>query len=317
VFRVASSTKDGGGHMMRCLSLARELIKYAPVHFLLCHKSEYWSKKITDQGVTSGVYNSPDDIYKSNLLVDGYHFSDVEINKWRRKCNKMVIISDSDNIKGGADIFVVSPGIKIDQSSLLKGVILHGSEYALLAPEYAKNIPACNAKYVKNILVTCGLSDSKNFIGSALEALSKVNFCGDVSVAIGRKAPHVNKLLNTIGNYNFSVNLVLDSDNLHDLVSKSDMIIGTGGVSLLERMALGKPSVTIIAAENQRNQVEWSKSIGATIMIDPLDEKFQYNLECAIECLIQSLIKRSNLGSRGGRYVDGKGCKRVAKYMAF
>ncbi len=314
VFRVASTPEVGGGHVMRCLSIGRELQKYQSVHFLLCKGGEYWIDRIKYYGITASIYESDEELENMNLLVDGYNFSDLDIRNWCKKCKYMAFIDDNDYLFDCANL-VISTRMGVYKRNNNKQSLLQGEKYALISSEYIKRIPSNNANKVKNILITCGMRDSKNFTIHALKKLSENNFSGNVNIAIGSQAPYLQELSNFINNCEFSANILIDSNELYKLLLESAMVIGTGGVSLLERMSLGIPSVTIIAAENQRNQVLWSANIGATILVDPLEEKFQYNFTNAINFLLKSENKRLEMSNKGAGVIDGKGSYRVAKCM--
>ncbi len=301
---------------MRCLSIGRELQKYQPVHFLLCKGGEYWIERIEYYGMTASIYETPTEVENISMLIDGYKFSDSEIQSWYKQCKFLAFIDDNSAAPIYVDL-VISSCMDIVHNKHKNQVILQGNKYALLAPEYAKKVNNNSVKEVSNILVSCGLRDSKNFTGQVLNALSENNFSGNVNVAIGSQAPYLQELLNSTSNYNFSVNIILDSNGLYNLLMQADMIIGAGGVSLLERMALGKPSVTIVAVENQRNQVVWCEDAGATVLVDPVKEQFKYNLVRAIRSLLKSKEKRLKMSNMAIRIIDGKGSDRVARCMAF
>jgi spore coat polysaccharide biosynthesis predicted glycosyltransferase SpsG len=313
---VSSAPEVGGGHVMRCISIGRELKKYQSVHFLLCKGGEHWINRIKCYGMTASIYESPIEIKNKKLLVDGYIFNSIEIKEWKDNCQYMVLIDDNNITNNSADL-IVSTSMNINLSSNGEQKIIHGSKYALVAPEYAKSVSSYRAIYINNILISCGLMDSNNFSGKALDALANTNFSGNVIIAIGSKAPYLQKLLDSIKEYNFSISVVLDSNGLYDLLMQTDMVIGAGGVSLLERMAIGIPSVTIITAENQERQAKWSGELGATILVDPKKREFKRNLICAIDLLLNSEEKRLEISNKGIGIVDGKGCERVAKCMAF
>ncbi len=315
IFRVASTPEVGGGHVMRCLSIARELIKYKSVHFLLCSGGEYWIDRITCYGIKASIYTSSKSMKDLGVLIDGYGFSDLEIKSWRKQSKYMVFMDDHNMVNNYADL-IISSRIDAFQDGYKNQVILQGNKYILLAPEYMNNI-SNNNEDVANILVSCGLQDSNNLTISILDALSKCKYSGNVNIAIGRQAPHLQEILNSINGYNFSASIVLDSNGLYDLLIQTDMVIGTGGVSLLERMALGRPSVTIIAVENQRNQSVWFENYGATIVVDPLKKQFQNNLSSMINILLKSKEKRLKMSDKGKSIVDGMGSVRVAKFLAF
>jgi len=316
VFRVSSMPGVGGGHIMRCISIGIELLKYQPVHFLLCNGGEYWLDRVKYYGISASIYKSLTEIKNKNLLVDGYDFSSLEIKKWSEQCKYMVFLDDNNMAPSYANMVISSQMDNINQKNYENQIILQGNEYALIAPEY-KSIISSNVNKVTSILISCGLRDSNNLNTRVLNALSECGFDGNVNIAIGSQAPHLQELSNSIGNYSFLVSIVLDSNGLYDLLVKSDMVIGSGGVSLLERMSIGKPSVTIIAAENQRNQVVWCENSGATILIDPLEQRFKYNLVHGIKLLLESKEERLKISRNGMRIIDGYGSMRVAKCMAF
>ena len=304
----------GGGDVMRCISIGRELSVYESVHFLLCKGGEYWIERIRYYGMTASIYTSPAEVNGKNLLVDGYNFSNSEIQKWSDQCDNMTFIDDNNMAPKNIDLVISTCMDNCKKKG--SGVLLYGPKYALLAAEYAKKHHVKNKTIVNKILISCGLQDSKNYVNKILKALSKINYCGNVIIAIGRKSPNLQELLHSISSYNFPINTILDSNGLYDLLIEVDMVIGTGGVSLLERMAIGIPSITIISSENQRKQTEWSEGIGATILVDPVQKKFKYNLVRAIYFLLKSKEKRLDIINIGVSTIDGKGSERVAKKMA-
>ena len=60
-----------------------------------------------------------------------------------------------------------------------------------------------------------------------------------------------------ISKSSLSVDLIEDCTNMLDVLRNTDLVIGSGGVSLLERSGLGVPSITFQVSENQKNQVNF------------------------------------------------------------
>jgi len=313
-FRVSSLPEVGGGHIMRCLSLSRVMARYVPVHFLLCPGGEYWISKIEQYGITASVYKSSNDIKSSNLLVDGYEFSDADLDSWKNQCGKLVMICDYDTCSSYADI-VIAPNLNVHQISFLHQILLSGYEYALLAPEYSHKKVKRTASSVKNILISFGLYDSNNFSARALNALNANNFSGNATIAIGRNAPYLSVLYRIINNFSFSVEIILDSNGLYQLLLNTDMVIGSGGMSLLERMSLGIPSVTVFVTENQKEQVRWSEQLGATIALDGGSDYFDEELIDIIGKMLLCENTREEMMSCGMKSVDGLGAERVAEFL--
>ena len=62
-----------------------------------------------------------------------------------------------------------------------------------------------------------------------------------------------------------SIDLIEDCTNIVDILQNTDLVIGSGGVSLLERSRLGVPSITFLVSENQKNQVNFFTKQQATM----------------------------------------------------
>ena len=79
-----------------------------------------------------------------------------------------------------------------------------------------------NKKNVTDVLVFCGMRDSNNYIGKVLTTLCKANYKENVTIAIGSSSPNLEKILSSIKDYNFSVNVEIDSKSLYDLLIDFD-----------------------------------------------------------------------------------------------
>jgi len=314
VFRVASKPEAGGGHIMRSLSLARELCRYEKVHFLLCPGGEFWIEKIKRHGIGVSIASNFDIKDISNFVVDGYEFSDAEFRAWRDNCDRLIFIDDNDLAPVYADV-VIAPGIPGCKNTRSNQVVLSGAEYSLLSPEYSNSIPVPSISHVKSALITCGLRDSLDCSGKALRALANLGFNGSVTVAIGSGAPNIKSLKAAISLYKCPISIVIDADGLFPLLLEADFVIGTGGIGLLERMAVGKPSVTVVTAGNQIRQTIWAEKIGATMLVRGLGQSFEHDFSRALKGLLSSEGERKRMSVNGMKAVDGKGVKRVREYL--
>jgi len=147
----------------------------------------------------------------------------------------------------------------------------------------------------------------------ALDSLNKTSFKGKVQIAIGSKAPYLKDIKKIISSYIFSVEIFEDLYGLFDLHSNADLVMGAGGMSLLERMALGKPSITFVAADNQKKQAEWADSLGATISFSLNKNLVQSNIVESINSLLSDINLRNKMSKISSNEVDGKGVFRVSK----
>ena len=121
---------------------------------------------------------------------------------------------------------------------------------------------------IPRVMVSFGLRDSRNATALALDALHRLRRDISVTVVLGRNAPHIGSIRPRVaecGNWQ----LRIDVDNMADLYSRNDVAVGAGGVSCLERLCCGLPSVLISLADNQiATLTDWDFSSLADLLLD-------------------------------------------------
>ncbi len=94
-------------------------------------------------------------------------------------------------------------------------------------------------------------------------------------------------------------------DGLAPRLAQTDLVVTAGGVTLLEALALSRPTIAIAWAENQRAAVEHAVSVGAVI-----GSSTDGAAEEAVSVAGDPGL-RADLAGRAGRLVDGRGADRV------
>lgn len=108
------------------------------------------------------------------------------------------------------------------------------------------------------------------------------------------------------------VRLVLDAPDMVGALDEADFVIGAGGVSLMERMAAGVPSMTLLLAENLRLFIEGAARRGATIDGGPLAPE---ELAGALQTVFADKGARVAMAAAGHVAIDGEGANRVAERL--
>ena len=106
--------------------------------------------------------------------------------------------------------------------------------------------------------------------------------------------------------------LVLDVPDMVGALDEADFVIGAGGVSLMERMAAGVPSLTLLLAENQRLLVEGAARLGATIDGSKLARD---EFTGALQAVFADTGARVSMAAAGRTAIDGEGATRVAERL--
>jgi UDP-2,4-diacetamido-2,4,6-trideoxy-beta-L-altropyranose hydrolase len=164
--------------------------------------------------------------------------------------------------------------------------LLQGVEFTLVAPQFADGLcrRAERDGSIHQILVAFGGSDPHDSTAVAIEALKSPELAGmNADVVIGASHPdpeRIRKLCEVVPSLTFHH----ATSQMVDLYARADLAVGAGGVSVFERAFVGLPALVVIAAENQREQVE---SIAATGAIENLGDASNLTVERLVSRLAE------------------------------
>jgi spore coat polysaccharide biosynthesis predicted glycosyltransferase SpsG len=82
----------------------------------------------------------------------------------------------------------------------------------------------------------------------------------------------------------------------------------SAGITLLEALALGRPTVAVVASDNQRRYHEGLTALGATVGATTADDAAQLAAG-----LVGDADARTRLAAAATAAVDGRGAHRVAE----
>ncbi|HEX3916406.1 MAG TPA: UDP-2,4-diacetamido-2,4,6-trideoxy-beta-L-altropyranose hydrolase [Caulobacteraceae bacterium] len=327
----------GGGHVMRCLTLARALTSRgaecafvesraaAPIlrrfgwpqqTLLALVATENLSDLLQYAGDFAGRFE-PDIVVTDHYGVDGSHETALAWAGQRR----VVAIDDLADRPHNCDL-VVDPGYgrKADAYAGLVAArtrVLAGPSYALVRPEFASARQRAMSRRAKHgrigrALVSLGLTDVGAVTGRVVQALQPM--LGDVrlDVVIGAGTPSI-EALSALAASDRRIHLWIDTAEMASLMADCDIAIGAGGSSVWERATVGLPSATVILAENQRPMIERMAAMGFTLALDVAAGDFEAQLAQAWQVLIADTPTRWRLAEASSELCDGQGAERVAE----
>jgi UDP-2,4-diacetamido-2,4,6-trideoxy-beta-L-altropyranose hydrolase len=286
VFRVDSSLLIGGGHLMRCLTLAEMLKKEAAITFVcrdlpgnIAHLAEnkgFGLKLLPFRGDGQSLpgyekwLTVPEDVDAAEtqsalrekadcLIVDHYALGLGWERKLRPYAKKIAVVDDLADKPHECDILTnqsFEPGLEQNYFGLTNAGCRKflGREYALLREEFylaRENIRRRTGELL-NVLVFFGGGDYGNETGKALEAIEGMEgvpgFVADVVVGGGNaKKDEIERRCSRLAWAKFHCQI----DHMAALANQADLAIGAGGLSAVERCFLGLPSLIVSVAENQ------------------------------------------------------------------
>lgn len=338
VIRADSSLAIGSGHIVRCISLAKELRNLGwEVHFLtilykgnfnyliekqnfqlkefLINKNDSQDRELNDARISKNYINK---INPDLIVLDNYSLGKVWEKYIKSDTYTLAVIDDFIDRKHICD-FLINQNFfdnekKIEKKFLRNSIQpLIGPKFSLIDSSYRDEKKALKKKSnsVKTILLFFGGVDPDNVTSKVLRALKDKNFDQyHFELVIGAENPNKNEILEIFKEkQNLTIHHQLKS--MAEVIARSDIAICSGGSNTWERACLGLPSLVITLA---KNQVSYSKKLNELGYIEWLGD-FRDIDEKVIRTKVLSFIKNSKkrlmMSKLSMGIVDGYGSKRV------
>lgn len=294
VIRVDASITIGSGHVMRCLTLAKQLKRHKMhVTFICRYEEGNYISYLKKQGMNVKAFD-PINILDENerfridanetikiikalnevdlLIVDHYELDEKWEVMLRPYVKKIMVIDDLANRKHNCDLLLDQnyvPKFNERYSGLVPNncKTLLGPNYVLLREEFF-NIKLRNRTgEIKNVLIFFGGTDPTNETMKAIIALKELtNYSLNIVVIVGENNPHkfeIESECKKLSNFQYYCQV----ENIAQFMQFADIMIGAGGAITWERCILRLPAITITIAENQVETTSLLHDIGATIYL--------------------------------------------------
>ena len=313
--RIASAPECGAGHVMRSGALARALAERISVTVVLDRNGMDWAWTFATDGVTAIAAGDESDLPCAGVVLDGYDFTQGEIDRWRQRARTLVVIDDFLSPPSCADL-VIAPAPHLRGKQIDGIPALMGAHYALLGPAFA-DLPRRSQGHrdIPRIVVGFGAIDSSNATGLSIEALSRTAAGRRIEAValVGERFTHLPALRALAGRHGEWLRLLVGEKHIAELWRSADLAIGAGGVSMLERMACGCPSICIATADNQRLALSEIETLGVARFGGYLPELNTESLAMIVDEVLADVGGRRLMSERARILVDGHGADRAAE----
>ena len=311
--RVSSQNISGRGHFERCLAI-RNKIPTKVLWFIDYHSRsiKYRVSKLDELYYENG--NNKFDLLKSAInndkinciLLDTYHINTADIYSIRKKASLIALVDEKKNIK--ADLVICPQPLEFNYRKDIKYLI--GPKYAPISDKF--NFKKLKIYEKNKILISFGAYDSYGLTLNVIKSIVKLNMVElknlKIIITLSKDSPIIAKVKNTIKNLSNFV-LILDSKNMQDIYKMCNIAIGAPGLSFLERMASGLPSILISQNKFHNNIIDKWVKMGCGIKAENSVKSIQNKLNLLL--LNNDLQKK--LIVKGKKIVDGSGASRIAK----
>lgn len=339
--RTDANEKIATGHVMRCLTIAEEIIQLGEmVHFfvsdeesaILIHDRKYqvtvlhtkWDK--VDSEYEYGVlkaYAHKGDV----LLVDSYSINTNYLSKMK-KIFKVATFDDLFLEKKTADI-IINYNIFYTRFNYKECYeneackLLLGERYVPLREQFKITKPYEKIQDIDfpTALLMCGGGDTQNMIYKCLRWIKQTNselFTKiEWKVVIGAYYPHREEL-ECLVNENKNIQLLVNVKNMASLMRKCDLCITAASTVLYECCAMQLPTMFVVVAEDQMFDAQCFSKDGMMIYCGDFVKKpiqTLENVENDLKCIAFNKTIRQNMKRKMKNLVDGYGAKRIAEAL--
>ena len=313
LFRCDATLTMGTGHVMRCLTLADEMVGRGA-------ECVFVSAPGTQELVPALPYpiQAPEKLpFGAALAVIDHYGLDAAYEALVRSQTRAVMaIDDLPNRRHHCDLLLdQTHGREAAEYCDLvphNSKVLTGSAYALLRPQFALARSASLARRdgaLRRLLVSLGGTDSDNITGQVLSAISQSGLALAVDVVMGAKAPHLDSV-RTQAAAMAEARVLVGVADMAGLMAEADLAIGAAGTTTWERCCLGLPALMLVIADNQKDIARLVTGSGAALAATP----------ATISGQLQSLATQpqalQSLSQAAAQLCDGRGAARIADALS-
>lgn len=348
VFRVDSSNIIGTGHVIRCLTLADKIREHGLDSVFVCrdHPGNV-SRVIQEKGfelellpginlenkTNGGNKNLSVDDYSTDaqetlqvikgrsglaswVIVDHYNFDREWETKAAESAIGLMVIDDLANRIHECDILLDQNLAALSRGRYADLVpryceLLLGPKYALLQNQYGLLRKATSRlrRPVRKILVSLGGSDPYNLTGTVANLI--LEGCPEIQLdlVVGPAFAHGDSIKREFSKNPFVI-IHEGLTTLAPLMAETDLMVGTGGTSSWERLALAVPSITLVVADNQWENGEWLEKLNLAKVIDCTKELDPTKFRDSLNAILNGTESLETISE-----VDGQGAERVARSL--
>ncbi len=325
--RVDGNVRLGTGHIMRCLSLAKQLERAGEKPVFFCTQKQ---DRVLEAGyacvVLGGAYNnlSEEDLLQhlkahgiGTLLVDSYFTDKAYYKRLAGSGVKVAVLFDMGDSTVPCDLLIdYNVNYPSFQFAGAKQTLL-GPNYAPLREEFEHGCKERQFQSVRNILITAGGSDPAGVTGALIKALRKEPLLAGAKlhVVIGGMNPTAAQLRAEAAQLK-DVFLLQNVSNMAQLMQQADICVSAGGTTLYEICACGLPCVTFSVADNQDEMIAAMQQAGVMLSAGIYRRNKQACLHEIVQqtkALFADAALREALSHSARNLVDGRGAARIAK----
>lgn len=321
----------GGGHVMRCLTLAGALrargaacafVASPEVSRLLAAFAGPEIERLAGGGEDAEALTCDGLVAIADwdagwVVVDHYGLDAEQEQRLRGLAGRLLAMDDL--LRPHHADLVLDSNLGRTAHDYPGAEVLAGSDFTLIRPAFrdlrdVALMRRATQPDASRVLVAMGLTDVDGVTARVLAALQPVLGERQVDVVLGGGAAGLDKVLQ-MAESDRRLEVHVDTRAMSALTAAADLAVGAGGSSTWERCCLGLPAITVVLAENQRANAAALEAAGATVALDAGDPLFDSRLAWVFKALCADAKRLTELSFAAASLCDGMGAERAAAKM--
>lgn len=338
IIRADATPQMGSGHITRCRALAqawRQLGGQAV--FITSQQSPSLVEELLGEGFAvhrlDDVFPHPADLEKTMAIIqdfsgswvvlDGYHFDSIYLERLSRNGNRILLIDDMKHLPEYRVDLILNQNlhaVDIQYKTRPDTKLLLGTRYALLRHEFSQWADGHRetGETAGKLLITLGGGDATELALKTMTALQELTRQNKLRTVLlgGGNNPRYHEL-EEFARKAAIPGLTVER-YLADMPSQmawADLAVAAAGSTLWEMAFMGLPALTIVRADNQTEIARRTEMAGCTVNLGWHESVTEGELVSRIQALIDNAEKRREMSEAGRRLVDGKGPERVIQAL--
>lgn len=329
LFRADARPDLGGGHIMRCLSLAAALdCRGCEIAFACAPGSADLVPALYRSGFAwaeaDGLTDCPTPEHWSGkadiLFVDLYDSRLADEIAMRAHCHSLAVIEDLPVRKHDCDL-LVDQGFDRRPATYHDRVpphcrLLLGPDMVPLRDDFSLKRPRSLGRrrrttQTRRVLIAMGLTDVRAISARTYAVTRSALPDAEIDIVLG---PHADSRaeLERCAKTDPRLKIRVDVEDMASLMADADLAIGAGGGTALERCVLGLPSLVVILADNQRQSARAMEKAGACIALEDGDT-LAPRLAACLGALDAAALQKMSLAA--ATLCDGEGAHHIAEAL--
>ncbi len=317
IVRVDGDHHIGMGHVYRSLNLADFLKKSGHKIIFLTKNQE--ARKILFK--KSPCYILPKRSATKQKIIQRFKPDIIILDKLKEKTSeirllqkksKIIAIDYTGNNKG---MIKNSINMLYQQSAASRNNSFSGFEYTILNKTFQNSKPIRVKKNVKSILVLQGGSDTRCFTPKIIKALNSLKGDLRITAVLGPSFRCWKELKKSTMTNRKPLRILHNVKNMSLVMSKHDMAITAGGMSLLELCRLGIPSIVVCGEKFENETASLLQKKGFGVNLGYGQEVSRNRISEVAKELLADYSKRKRMNKTGINIIDGEGTARVTRII--